>query len=153
VLKAAGEQDAVREGPYGSAWFAHRRDGAVNHVEVRGPAFKGSLAGGHKTLFRFSSGTQARRRLVIAEVPIDVLSLAVLEATRGDTLYVATGGGMGPGTIEALTEILSPLLTIPNALVESATDGNAAGDRYAERRAALAAEVGVAFARPGHRKA
>jgi hypothetical protein len=147
VLEAAAEQDAVREGPYGGAWFAHRRDGAVSHVEIRGPGFKGSLAGGHKTLFRFGSGTVTPTRLAIAEAPIDALSLAVLEAMRGDTLYVATGGGMGPGTIEALKEILSWLTSVPDALVASAADANVAGDRYAERHAALAAEVGVPFAR------
>ena len=56
VLEAAAAQDAVREGPYGSAWFAHRLDGRVSHVEIRGPAYKGSLTGGHKTLFRFRAG-------------------------------------------------------------------------------------------------
>ena len=147
VLETAAEQDAAREGPYGSAWFAHRRDGAVSHVEIRGPAYKGSLTGGHKTLFRFSIGILAPHRLAIAEAPIDALSLAVLEALRDDTLYVATGGGMGPGTIQALTEILSWLAPVPHALVESAVDANTAGDRYAERHAALAAEAGVPFAR------
>jgi len=147
VLEAAAAQDAVREGPCGSAWFAHRRDGAVSHVEARGPGYKGSLTGGHKTLFRFSVGTPAPHLLAIAEAPIDALSLAVLEAMRDDTLYVATGGGMGPGTIEALMQILSRMAAIPHALVESAADANTAGDRYAERHAALAAKAGVPFAR------
>jgi hypothetical protein len=49
ILAAATAQDVAREGYYGSAWFAHCADGAVSHVEVRGPDYKGSLAGGHNT--------------------------------------------------------------------------------------------------------
>jgi hypothetical protein len=137
----------VREGPYGSAWFAHRLNGRVTHVEIRGPAYKGSLTGGHKTLFRFRRASRAMRRLAIAEAPIDALSLALLEDMRADTLYVATGGGMGPGTIEALTEILDQLAATPDAVVASAVDANTAGDRYAARHAELAADAGVPFAR------
>jgi hypothetical protein len=33
-----------------------------------------------------------------AEAPIDALSVAALEAIRTDTLYAATGGGIGPAT-------------------------------------------------------
>jgi hypothetical protein len=99
VLTAATAQDAVHEGHYGSAWFAHRAGGAVSHVEVRGPDYKGSLAGGHKTLFVFGQANEDLSRVAIAEAPIDALSLAALEGSRPDTLYVATGGGMGPGTL------------------------------------------------------
>jgi hypothetical protein len=53
--------------------------------------------------------------LAIAEAPIDALSLAVLEQHRADTLYVATGGGMGPGTIEALQAIIAKLGTSQTA--------------------------------------
>jgi len=147
VLSAAASQDVLREGPYGSAWFAHRHGEAVSHVEICGPAYKGSLAGGHKTLFRFGRPANGLRRLAITEAPIDALSLAVIEAIRTDTLYVATGGGMGPGTIAALTDLLARLAAVPDALAVSATDANAAGDRYAIRHAALAAQAGVRFER------
>jgi hypothetical protein len=147
ILEAAAAQDIVREGPYGSAWFAHRLHEKVSHVEIRGPDYKGSLRGGHKVLFRFGRDLTATRRLAIAEAPIDALSLAVLEDTRPDTVYVATGGGMGPGTIEALTEILAQLASTPDAVVASAADANVAGDRYADHHAELAAEAGVPFAR------
>ena len=99
ILTDATAQDVVREGYYGSAWFAHRTDGAVSHVEVRGPDYKGSLAGGHKTLFVFGQANEDVRRVAITEGPIDALSLAALDGSRPDTLYVATGGGMGPGTL------------------------------------------------------
>src|SRR5271166_1302354 len=140
VLTAAAGQDAVHEGYRGSAWFAHRDGRTVSHIEVRGPACKTSLRGGRKTLFRFGG---AGTRLAIAEAPIDALSLAAIEHCRSDTLYVATGGGMGPGTIEALHQLFRRLAALPNAEIASAADANAAGDRYAERHAALAAEHGL----------
>ncbi|HME22611.1 MAG TPA: DUF3991 domain-containing protein, partial [Acetobacteraceae bacterium] len=102
VLTAAAEQDAVREGYYGSAWFAHRNGDTVSHIEVRGPDYKGALSGGHKALFRFGGVGQGGRRLAVAEAPIDALSLAAIEDVRADTVYVATGGGMGPGTLSAI---------------------------------------------------
>jgi hypothetical protein len=147
ILTAAAAQDVIREGYYGSAWFAHRADGAVSHIEVRGPDYKGSLAGGHKTLFVFGQAGEDLHRVAIAEGPIDALSLAALEGSCRGTLYVATGGGMGPGTLGALQAVLARLATIPDALIASAADANAAGDRYAERHAELAADAGVCFER------
>ena len=115
VLDAAAAADVVREGPYGSAWFAHRDDdGAVTHVEIRGPGFKGSLRGGAKTLFRLPGAASPFRRLVIAEAPIDALSLAAIENIRAHTLYVATGGGMGPATVRAIEQLLSRLASNRN---------------------------------------
>ena len=147
VLAAADRTDAVREGPYGSAWFAHRDEGGrVTHIEVRGPDFKGSVRGGRKTLFRLNGGWRPAR-LALTEGPIDALSLAALEDLRADTIYAATGGGMGPGTIEALARELSTMASLPGALLHSATDANATGERYAARHAELAAMAGVAFAR------
>src|SRR6202035_4912514 len=124
-----------------------RADGAVSHVEVRGPDYKGSLAGGHKTLFQFGQASEDLRRVAIAEAPIDALTLAALEGSRRDTLYVATGGGMGPGTLGALQAMLARLATIPDTLIGSAADANVAGDRYAERHAELAANAGIRFER------
>ena len=59
--------DAVREGHRASAWFAHRRWGEVCHVEARGPDWKGSLAGGTKTLFPFGTYGPVTRRTVVTE--------------------------------------------------------------------------------------
>ena len=52
VIEAASTARVLREGPRGSAWFAHY-DGtcAVSHVDVRGPTYKGSLTGGAKAPF------------------------------------------------------------------------------------------------------
>ena len=147
ILVAADHADAVREGPYGSAWFAHRDEsGAVTHIEIRGPDLKGSVRGGHKTLFRLAAG-KLPKRLAVTEAPIDALSLAALEGARTDTLYAATGGGMGPGTLASLVRELSRMASLPGALMHGATDADAAGERYAARHAELAAAAGIAFAR------
>ena len=147
VIEHAAGQDAIREGHYGSAWFAHRDAGVISHVEIRGPDYKGSLRGGRKTLFRYSPTLVRAHRLAIAEAPIDALSLAVLEECRPHTLYVGTGGGMGPGTIEALQAIIAGLAGNPDALVASATDANVAGDRYARYHAEFADAARVRFER------
>ena len=148
VLEAAQRPDILREGPYGSAWFAHRDDAnAVTHVEIRGPGFKGSLRGGTKTLFRLSGGGPRHSRLVITEAPIDTLSVAAIEGIRADTLYAATGGGMGPGTLQAIESLLGQMAEWPDALLAGATDANRAGERYAARHADLAAAAGIAFER------
>jgi hypothetical protein len=95
------------EGPGGSAWFPHLDGhGVVAHVDVRGPTYKGSLTGGAKSLFRLPPKGPSLPRLVLAEAAIDALSVAAIESLRKDTLYIATGGGMGPGTIAALEEAL-----------------------------------------------
>jgi hypothetical protein len=150
VLGAADGADILREGPYGSAWFAHRDDGnTVTHVEIRGPDFKGSLQGGTKSLFRLSSAGKRLCRLVITEAPIDTLSVAAIEGIRADTLYAATGGGMGPSTVQAIERLLCQMAQWPGALLASATDANRAGERYAARHAELAVAAGIAFERLG----
>ena len=146
VLMIASDADAVRDGAYGSAWFAHRdATGQVCHVEVRGPDYKGSLRGGTKTLFRVASGCSPTR-LAVLEAPIDALSLAAIENIRRDTLYVATGGGMGPGTLDALRGALAHLRAARSVFV-SAADANTAGDRFAAQHQAIAAEAGIPFER------
>jgi len=148
VLIAASRADALREGPYGSAWFAHR-DGAgeVVGIEMRGPDYRGFSADGGKTLFRLPgrmpSSTVPVTRLAVCEAPIDAMSLAGIEGLRADTLYVATAGGMGPETIAALQALLQDLAAQPDAVLVQATDADAPGERHAAKLAALAAEAGV----------
>ena len=148
VLTAASRADALREGPYGSAWFAHR-DGAgeVVGIEMRGPDYRGFSKDGDKTLFRLPgglpSGTVPVTRLAVSEAPIDAMSLAGIEGLRADTLYVATAGGMGPETVAALQALLRDLGTQPGAVLVQATDADAPGERHAAKLAALAAEAGV----------
>ena len=66
VLYTADHLDVVRDGAYGSAWLAHRHDGTVSHVEIRGPNFKGSLGGGPKTLFQLGRSGQGVYRQAVA---------------------------------------------------------------------------------------
>ena len=148
ILRAAVASDAIREGAYGTAWFAHRDElGALTGFEMRGADFRGFAKGADKTLFRLPGWipSQPRRpsRLAVAEAPIDALSLAAIERLRGDTLYVATSGGMGPGTVRGLALLLADLATLPDALLASATDNDPAGDRYAAMLDEQAAAVGV----------
>jgi hypothetical protein len=148
ALRAAIAEDVVRVGAYGSAWFAHRDDtGLVSHIEIRGPGFRRSIAGGRKTLFRFHGGPHPLIRLVLTEAPIDALSLAAWEGIRADTIYAATGGGMGQGTIDAIASILRGLAGISGAELVSAVDADLAGERYAARHEALAKAAAVAFTR------
>jgi hypothetical protein len=148
ILAAADALDAVREGPHGSAWFAHR-DGAglLTGIEMRGPAWRGFSAGGGKTLFRLPGGSGPLPRIAVCEAAIDALSLAAIERLRRDTLYAATAGGIGPATIDTLRQLLQDLVTDPAGILVAATDADAAGWRYADRLAALALESAVRFDR------
>jgi hypothetical protein len=120
----------------------------VSHVDIRGPTYKGPLKGGAKALFCLHAAGAPRPRLVLAEAVIDALSVAAIESLREDTLYSATGGGMGPGTIAALEALLRRIAMLPSAPFCSTTDANgAAGDRFAERHRALAKQFAVAFER------
>src|SRR5271156_666511 len=148
IIEAAAVAGVLREGPVGSAWFAHfDRAGAVAHVDIRGPTYKGSLTGGIKSLFRLPLKGPPLPTLVVTEAAIDALSLAAIENLRGDTLYAAPGGGMGPGTIAAVEALLVDIARLHDALICSATDANGPGDRFADRHRSLARKFGIPFAR------
>ena len=146
VLMAARAADAVREGPRGSAWFAHRgAAGCLTGIEMRGIDFRKFSAGGGKTLFRLPGGPGLLPRVAVCEAAIDALSLAAIEQCRPDTLYAATAGGMGPATIAALQQILLDFASDPAAVLIAATDADTAGRRHAARLEVLAVEAGVSF--------
>jgi hypothetical protein len=146
VLVAARAANAVREGPRGSAWFAHRDDaGVLTGIEMRGPDYRNFSAGGEKTLFRLPGGPGCLNRVTVCESAIDSLSLAAIEGVRRDTLYTATAGGMGPGTIASLRQLLGVLGADPAGLLIAATDADIAGRRYAVRLQKMAMEAGVRF--------
>ena len=142
VVTAAIDAGVLREGPYASAWFAHRdHGGRLTGIEMRGPDYRGFSPGGEKTLFRFPGRQTAGviSRLVVAEAPIDAMSVAAVEQIRADTLYVATTGGLGPGTIAALERQLRTLSTEAGGELAIATDDDSAGHGYAGRLAGMAA--------------
>jgi hypothetical protein len=148
ILLQAITADVVREGFYGSGWFAHRDDdGAVSHIEVRGPDFKGSLRGGTKVLFRFGAAAEPPRRMAVAEAPIDALSLAAIDDLRSDTIYLATDGGMGPSTLSAIRGGLAAIVATGGGVLCSAVDANTAGERYAVQHFKLAEAAGISFER------
>ena len=148
ILVAAGAADVLREGPHGSAWFAHRDDaGILTGIEMRGPAWRSFSAGGGKTLFRLPGGQGRLTRVAVCEAAIDALSLAAIERQRRDTLYAATAGGMGPATVAALQQLLHGLAADPAGMLIAATDADTAGRRHAARLAGLATEAGVPFDR------
>jgi len=173
VLAAADRFDAVREGPCGSAWFAHR-DGAgvLTGIDMRGPDWRGFSKQSDKSLFRLPGGMGgdgkgsarvsawnaiggALTRLAVCEAPIDALSLAALEGLRADTLYVSTTGGMGPQTLACLDALLQGLAAHPEGVLAAATDADAAGERYAAHLAEMARVAGVGSERlvpPGGQK-
>jgi hypothetical protein len=148
ILMAACAADAAREGPRGSAWFAHRDDaGHLTGIEMRGADYRNFSAGGDKTLFRLPGGSGRLTRITVCEATIDALSLAAIECVRGDTLYAATAGGMGPGTIASLQQLLRALAADPAGLLIAATDADIAGRRHAVRLQEMAMKVGVHFDR------
>ena len=146
ILMVALATDVIREGPRGSAWFAHR-DGAarLTGIEMRGPDWRTFSAGGDKTLFRLLGGSGRLSRVAICESAIDALSLAAIERVRRDTLYVATAGGMGPATIAALQQLLRGLSTKGFGMLIAATDADTAGRRYAARMEGMATKASVRF--------
>lgn len=137
VIKVATATGMLREGPYGSMWAAHVGDsGSVTGWEERGPDWRGFASGGSKTLFRL--GRLDAQRLCVTEAAIDAMSLAALEGSRDDTLYLSTGGGWSPTTDAALRTLAAGR----NAYLLAATDNNRQGDIYADRLFALTEQVG-----------
>jgi len=134
----------VREGPCGSAWFAHRgHAGELTGIDMRGPDWRGFSKASDKSLFRLPGGTGLLTRLAVCEAPIDALSLAALEGVRADTLYASTTGGMGPQTLACLDALLRDLAAQPAGVLVAATDADAAGERYAGHLVAMAEAAGV----------
>lgn len=148
VIHAAIAADGLREGPAGSAWFAHRdhADGLTG-IEMRGPAYRGFSRGGGKVLFRLQGGPGPCPRLAVTEAATDALSLAALEGLRANTLYLATAGGIGPATEAALSQLLRARSCHSKAVLIAATDADPAGDRHADQLSRLAAAHATPFLR------
>ncbi|ARM90838.1 hypothetical protein GGE16_005857 [Rhizobium leguminosarum] len=142
VIYAAIEADVLREGPYGSMWAKHVDEaGVVIGWEERGPDWRGFSTGGAKALFQF--GMDGARRICVTEAAIDALSLAAIEQTRSDTLYVSTGGGWSPQTAQALETLASG----EGAWLVAATDNNVQGEVFADRLRQMADSAGCDFSR------
>lgn len=142
ILRAAIENNVLREGPYGSMWAAHVDDaGAVTGWEERGPDWRGFSKGGSKVLFRL--GARDALRLCVTEAAIDAMSLAAFEGLRDGSLYLSTGGGWSPTTVVALRKLVS----CTGALLVAATDANSQGESFAGRLRDIADEAGCDWLR------
>ncbi len=142
IARQAIREGVLREGPFGSMWAAHiDSEGRVVGWEERGPDWRGFATGGSKVLFRF--GPSDASRLCVTEAAIDAMSLAALEGSREQTLYLSTGGGWSPATDAALVE----LAVRPGLTLVAATDANPQGDVYAKRLRALAETYGCDWQR------
>lgn len=142
IARQAIREDVLREGPFGSMWAAHvDSEGRVFGWEERGADWRGFATGGSKVLFRL--GPSDASRLCVTEAAIDAMSLAALEGSREQTLYLSTGGGWSPATDAALAE----LAVRPGLTMVAATDANPQGDAYAERLRALAEASGCDWQR------
>jgi len=142
IIRAAVRDHVLREGPQGSMWAAHRDEvGAITGWEERGPQWRGFSTGGTKRLFRF--GPAAVPRLCVTEAAIDAMSLADLEHTRSDSLYLSTGGGWAPATDDAIRALAASA----GALLVAATDNNRQGEAYAARLKTMAIAIGCGFER------
>lgn len=141
VVMFATQCGLLREGVTGTAWFLHRLDGKPSGWEMRGPRYKGFVAGGLKTAFVLAVH-DAPPRIVVCEGAIDALSLAALEGVAADTAYVSTAGGWG----EKGTVVLDELLVTANQVV-AATDQDQGGELLAARIEQLASRRGVPYTR------
>jgi hypothetical protein len=141
LLELVVRRDLVREGVRGTAWFLHCVGGRPSGWEMRGPSFKGFLAGGAKGAFVFS-GSDAPSRVAVCEAAIDALSLAAIDGTYDDTAYVSTGGGWGDAGNAAIGQLLSK-----SRMVVAATDRGTGGDLLAGRLEDLARRYEISFER------
>ncbi|KXV49656.1 hypothetical protein AD945_03755 [Gluconobacter albidus] len=129
TVRRAAEGLYIKEGPYGTMWAAHGAEARpVTGWEMRGPSMASAFSkGGDKALFRFAwEKADQYERLVVTEAAIDAMSIATIEGVRRDTLYVSTGGGLGPLTASEIRRVSQGVRE-----VGTATDANAPGDRYA----------------------
>jgi hypothetical protein len=142
VIRTAITRNDLREGPHGSMWAAHTdAAGIVTGWEERGPEWRGFATGGSKVLFRL--GPADAGRVCVTEAAIDAMSLAAIEASRPDTLYVSTGGGWSPATDVAIRLMAER----PEARLVAATDANPQGEVFVARLRELAFELSCEFER------
>lgn len=133
ILFMAIKQKIIRQGIKGTSLFLHKKlNGKITGAEMRGPEYQGFTNGGTKTLFYFIGGIDQVTRLVIVESAIDALSFAALDPITNGTLYVSTGGGIGPETIVSLEEVMKKLIIRNNVMIEIGTDKDQAGNNFAD---------------------
>jgi len=141
IVQDAARAGVLREGPHGSLWAAHfDRNDIVVGWEERGPTWRGFATGGAKGIFRL--GNANAPRVCITEAAIDAMSLAAIEAGRGSTAYVSTGGGWSPATEELICGLANRKVHLV-----AATDNNRQGEIYADRIRAITTDTSTKYGR------
>ena len=122
-----------------------RRPCRKGRAACRAPGHAGSALAPRPLRGRRTSRVKGKGvcRLAVTEAPIDALSLAAIKGVRPDTLYLAMGGGIGPGTVAALHDTIRAVIPTQDARLVAATDANRAGDCFAERLTEIASEAGM----------
>jgi hypothetical protein len=127
-----------RIGPRDNILFAHRDElGVLTGFEVKNRGFTGFSTGGTRTIWQ-SCALPTDRTLVLTESAIDALSYSALHPDERNTQrYASTGGAPSAHQLAVLDRVFARL---PAACtVVAAVDADAAGDRFAEQYAELAA--------------
>lgn len=135
VAQAAIAQEELREGPNATLWAAHRTaSGDMTGWDAEGPGFKNFAFNATRSLFTLDAANGNATRIVVADTPIEAMSLATIERMRTDTLYTAVSGAVGPetsATLRAYIDRINPE-TLSLVVATPTTDaGNALADRIA----------------------
>ncbi len=110
VLRAAIEQDTLREGPNATTWFGHfDHTGRLTGWQGLGPEFKGVGRGSEMAVWSVDLAGGHPTQLVIATSPISAMSHATKPITKGDTLYAGTSGRLTGDTLPALLSLMGKL--------------------------------------------
>lgn len=119
---------ALRMDRKGNVLFAHTNDsGQVVGYEIKGREFSGFSKGGVRTLCRMGPSAGQPEKIALTESGIDALSLAQIVG-RQDTLYLSTGGALGPHTLAAIKAVAAKY---PEAEILLGFDNDLAGEGFA----------------------
>lgn len=129
-------EGTLRIDSYGNVLFAHSdAEGHLCGFERKNRGFAGFASGGSKALGR-SNDVEADTKVVFAEAFIDLLSYAAL-FPEASTRYRSFAGGLNPSQPDLIRADISSLP--PGSVVVAATDGDEAGERFAQSIADLSA--------------
>ena len=109
------------------------RPARVTHVEIRAQNYKGSLAGGVKTLFRFPGGDPPFSRLVVSRGADRRSQHRRNRDNASRTRFTPRPAAAWARRRSPRSNSSSPGWPGPRALSAAPTDANSAGDLYAAR--------------------
>lgn len=137
VVQAAMAQEELREGPNATVWAKHRTAaGDMTGWDAEGPDFRNFASGATRSLFTLDAANGGATRIVVADTPIEAMSIATIERMRGDTIYAAVSGAVGLETTTTLRAYIDRIDPYKLSIVV-ATPTTDAGNSLAERIAAV----------------